>query len=484
MIYSPCALRDEEGLCVSMGWMHNECTELDVRTSILREIESSSVWMLGVNRTFPVRMMVHAGTIGGPAFSIVLVYFKGKDGKYDQITDFSLQAEDDIFAVVERLDEYFGSEQANPDIAKIWKSEMATLDQTLAAYANLRFDMKAFTGDIDKAADDEPATLPPWLDEVISKMRFKEIDRSSSLRDLTAYVRFYKSWDAWMSVNGKLVGRICEEADERNDSLVRTIDSYIPGEWEDAACAPYVALLYQLLPALIDHFNGDDSHDIDFVKSTGRWAVDNIADKVCPLSFEIANLFFDVRKEASRLPKAVTPYMKKQIPALITALSEESERSDKSGPSDDRQIQLLTLRTRWSNFNKSKAKGERQKLYSELISLSEKPGLLQNPDSAYAISRLFLEYLSDQALEKDKENFYSKIRETIIDGLLSASLSDADLFNLSAPYLEYKFTQYGHVEGRDICTFFRNDYECLMAQIKEEKKGGLPGYSYNIFDWL
>lgn len=474
ILYSPYALRDEEGICVRMGWTRDECVGLAVNSSFYREIDNSSMWMLGVNRSFPVRILIHPGTVDGHAFSIVQVYFKGKNGNYDKITDFTFHVEDDIFAIIDRLDKYFEGKEANPEIAKEWKAEMATMEDTIAAYASLKFDREAFIGDSDEDADNEMEVLPPWLDEVVSRMRFKVINGDTPLQDLTAFVRFYKSWDAWMAVTGKLAGGICLEAEVRIDNLGWTINSKIPRNWVDASCVPYVALFYQLLPVLFDHFNGHDSHNIDVVKSNGRWTVNNITTNSLPVSYEIADLFFDVRREAARLPKVVTPYMKERILALLADMSAAFNSDSLCA------LRNLTLKVRWSDLQKTRPPAQRRQFYSELVSLAENDDLIKDPDAAYAISRLFLEFLSDQARDKDKSQFYSKIRDRIIDGMLDGTLSDTDLFNLAAAYLEYKFTKCDTAEGRDISTFFRDDYDDLMAEIKQEKKADDFDLSFDL----
>lgn len=462
--------------CVSCGWSKEAFASISEKYN--DRITSCGYWTLGKPAKFLVRLSNLIGIHEGVASSRAEVYHLASDKIYENIIDLSLIRQDDILAVVEYLNGFLtdNPDQVYAQASRDWQTSMADFNGELTRFASLPIEKDDWYDGTQEDTDGNPfrEDLPEWLDYIADVSRYYRPDGHTEYTELRAFMRIQRAWGSWMGAEGKMYGSIYTEYLKRLDHTIWIVDQKLEKENNPTVIATYAGLLPLSLPALIDDAFRDK--DIQYVKYNCKWAAEQLIKKRLSITVRDAMLLLDIREENSRIPKEITAYMQKEIPQLI---DEETEAIRKASPDSNclRKANLLAIKSRWRRIQKKLTSTLAKEYYDELLQLTEQFKTAPDSESACVIGRIYTEYLSEFAKEKDKKDFFGSIDRIITGGILTRSLSQTEMFNYASCSIEYLYTKAEHVEGQSITERHRLMYEMNLQEKKWEQENRRSGNS-------
>lgn len=463
--------------CISRGWPKEVFASISERYN--DRITTSEYWTLGKPAKFFIRLSNLIDIHEGVASSRAEVYHKESEDIYVNLIDLSLNRKSDILAVVEYLHGMLSDtpEPVYAHASRDWQETMADFDSELSHFTSLPIEKDDWDDCSEEDVDGGMycKDLPEWLDYIVEEWRYFKPDDYTKFDKLRAFMRMQRAWGSWMGAEGRLYGSIYNEYLKRLDNTIWIVDRKLEKEKNPTAVASFAGLLPLTLPALIEDAVRDK--DIQYVKYNCKWAARQLIKKDISITAGDAMLLLDIREENSRIPKEFTAFMQKEIPQLIENETEAITKSN-SGSTCLRKANLLAIKSRWSRIQKKLTTSLADEYYGELIQLTEQFKTSPDSESAYVLCRLYTEYLSGTAREKDKEEFIDSVNSIIKDEILNQALSPTEMFNYAASVIEHLYTKAELIEGHSITEHHRLMYEMNQQEKKWEQENrcfdGLP----------
>lgn len=417
--------------------------------------------------------------------SLANISFVTEDDNLRIVDDIVLENPEDIIGVVDALNKKYETDHSEE--ATVWREVMAGFEKEKS-----EADTDIAIYEESETFDYEHPELPEFLQEILDDWRYTCIDDETPFPLLEAYLRFGTAWEAWYSVGGFMYGRLYSEQLERWDKLGFLIDRKLHNSKNVDYLVDLMSLYRLLIPGFIGGDISDTKREIEYERKWNKYVAEDIVRENSPLTCERAILLLRTREDNSRLPAAISKYIRSKVPAF---LKQERERliSDPKSDATERAKDYILWLEAYLQWIKLENKGiikvtpEGSEIVSLLLGEIEN---IQDLNVLYLYSQLLVDKCKAYVNYGEYKIFYGKILDRLQNIVRTQETQPSkvkgttDIFNseeykkaikaiseeftLGAIYLDYIF--YSEMRD-DIYTYFINQHNADIAEEEDYENG-------------